>query len=88
MSFNFNFQLANGASSTNQANNNKKDVISAEQYAESLGIEKESAEEMLDDMFSNGVHNATKEYAELFNITMEEAAKTLGSIYNGIDFTA
>lgn len=88
MSFNFNFQLANGAGSTNQTNNNKNDVISAEQYAESLGIEKESAEEMLDDMFSNGVHNATKEYAELFNITMEEAAKTLGSIYNGIDFTA
>lgn len=88
MSFNFNFQLANGAGSVNNTNNKKDNVPSAEQYVESLGMEKESAEELLDDMFANGVHNATKEYAELFNITLDEAAKTLGSIYNGIDFTA
>lgn len=87
MSFTFSLHPTNESSSTNKTNS-KKDVISAEQYAESLGIEKESAEEILDDMFANGVHNATKEYAELFNITMQEAAETLGNIYQGIDFTA
>lgn len=90
MSFNFSFHIANGAG-TQQTETRKQDYAtypSAEQYAETLGIGKMSAADILEDARFSEAHKAAKEYAELFDISFDEAAKTLGSIYKGIDFQA
>ena len=90
MSFNFSFHIANGAG-TQQTESRKNDYAtypSAEQYAETLGIGKGDAADILDDVKFSEAHKAAKQYAELFDISFDEAANTLGSIYKGIDFNA
>ena len=89
MSFNFSFHIANGAA--NAQNTKKNDYAtypSADQYAEVFNIGKGSAADILEDAQFSSAHKAAKEYAELFDISFDEAAKTLGSIYSGIDFSA
>ena len=88
MSYNFSFHIAGSGSSNVSQKNDYATYPSAEQYAESLGIGKGSAAELLDDVIGSDAHKAAKEYAELFNISVDEAAQTLGSIYKGIDFNA
>lgn len=90
MSFNFSFHTANGASS--QVSETRKNEYatypSADQYAETLGIAKGSAIDLIEDATFSEAQKAAKQYAELFDISFDEAADKLGGYYKGINFQA